>query len=113
MERGRLQRAVRRDVQSPALGGGRAVRMASDGVLQEVRFTKAHAFGNDFLYVLQTDAAGTALDDLARTLCARQTGVGADGLILYEPSPGGASMKVFNADGSRSEVSGDGVGMSG
>jgi len=74
-----------------------------------MRFTKAHAYGNDFLYVLNRDAGGAALDVLARELCERQTGVGADGLIVYDPTPEGASMRLFNADGSRSEVSGNGV----
>jgi diaminopimelate epimerase len=75
-----------------------------------MRFAKAHAYGNDFLYV-RRDAidAGVALDALARELCARQTGIGADGLILFEPTADGASMRLFNADGSPSEVSGNGV----
>ncbi len=75
-----------------------------------MRFSKAHAYGNDFLYVHERDVApGVALDALARELCERHTGIGADGLILYEPGPGGASMRLLNADGSWSEVSGNGV----
>src|SRR5580765_2667609 len=75
-----------------------------------MRFSKAHAYGNDFLYVRERDVApGVALDALARELCERHTGIGADGLILYEPRPGGASMRLLNADGSWSEVSGNGV----
>ena len=71
---------------------------------------KAHAYGNDFLYVARaTSVGGAALDALARELCDRHTGIGADGLIVYEPTPDGASMRLFNADGSRSEVSGNGV----
>jgi diaminopimelate epimerase len=75
-----------------------------------MRFAKAHAYGNDFLYVRERDVPpGVALDVLARELCERQTGIGADGLILYEPAPDGASMRLLNADGSWSEVSGNGV----
>src|SRR4051812_39782831 len=75
-----------------------------------IRFAKAHAYGNDFLYIRSADlAAGVALDALARDLCERHTGIGADGLMLYEPTPDGASMRLLNADGSRSEVSGNGV----
>ena len=74
-----------------------------------MHFTKAHAYGNDFLYVQRDAAPATALDALARELCERHTGIGADGLIVYEPAPDGASMQLFNADGSRSEVSGNGV----
>jgi diaminopimelate epimerase len=75
-----------------------------------MRFAKAHAYGNDFLYVRSHDVPpGIALDTLARELCERHTGIGADGLILYDPAPDGASMRLLNADGSRSEVSGNGV----
>ena len=70
--------------------------------------TKAHAYGNDFLFVSEDAAQGDpAL--LARTLCARHTGVGADGLILYRRRPGGATMRLWNADGSASELSGNGL----
>jgi len=75
-----------------------------------LRFSKAHAYGNDFLYLRGADVgSGIALDALARELCDRHTGIGADGLILYEATPDGASMRLLNADGSRSEVSGNGV----
>jgi diaminopimelate epimerase len=73
-----------------------------------IKFTKAHAYGNDFLYVLDADIRGP-LDTLARRLCDRHTGIGADGLISYTTTAGGASMRLFNADGSRAEVSGNGV----
>jgi diaminopimelate epimerase len=75
-----------------------------------INFVKAHAYGNDFLYVRSQDVtSGVALDALAREVCQRHTGIGADGLILYEPAPDGASMRLLNADGSHSEVSGNGV----
>jgi diaminopimelate epimerase len=74
-----------------------------------MKFSKAHAYGNDFLYIRAADAAGRPFDTLARELCDRHTGIGADGLILYAPESDGASMRLFNTDGSRSEVSGNGV----
>jgi diaminopimelate epimerase len=75
-----------------------------------IKFSKVHAYGNDFLYVRSGDTApGVALDALAREICERHTGIGADGLIVYEPTPDGASMRLLNADGSHSEVSGNGV----
>jgi len=74
-----------------------------------MRFSKAHAYGNDFLYVEQSTVGGAALDALAREMCDRHTGIGADGLIVYREVPGGAQMTLFNADGSRAEVSGNGV----
>jgi diaminopimelate epimerase len=77
-----------------------------------IPFAKAHAYGNDFLFVPQSvldvhDDSGLA--HLAREMCHRTTGVGADGLILYTRTPAGAAMRLFNADGSRAEVSGNGV----
>lgn len=74
-----------------------------------IRFAKAHAYGNDFLYVLMQDADGIDWPELARQMCHRTFGVGADGLIFYTPAPDGASMVLHNADGSLAEVSGNGV----
>ena len=77
-----------------------------------IRFAKAHAYGNDFLYIEQSAVAGVAgvtLAALARDICDRHTGVGADGLIVYGRTAQGAAMKLFNADGGRAEVSGNGV----
>jgi diaminopimelate epimerase len=74
-----------------------------------MRFAKAHAYGNDFLYVESAAVGGVALDALTREICDRHQGVGADGLIVYEQGSGGASMRLFNSDGSRAEVSGNGV----
>ena len=53
-----------------------------------LKFAKAHAYGNDFLYVRAADVSGATLDALARELCDRHTGVGADGLIVYEEAAG-------------------------
>ncbi len=75
----------------------------------ELELAKAHAYGNDFLYLAAGDLDRGDAPDLARMLCERHTGVGADGLILYRPFPGGAVMRLYNADGSHSEVSGNGV----
>jgi diaminopimelate epimerase len=72
-----------------------------------VRIAKAHAYGNDFLFV----PAGEPGDHgkLARRLCDRHQGIGADGLIIYELRDRGATMTLFNADGSPSELSGNGL----
>ncbi|MCC7416658.1 MAG: diaminopimelate epimerase [Acidobacteria bacterium] len=74
-----------------------------------MRFAKAHAYGNDFIYVPADEPGAAPLDALARELCDRHAGIGADGLILYRLTEHGAAMTLFNADGSRSEVSGNGV----
>src|SRR5262245_5723431 len=80
----------------------------SPGSGTPIPVTKAHAYGNDFLFVpgerVTSDPA-----TFARTLCHRHHGVGADGLILYTRRPDGATMKLWNADGSASELSGNGM----
>ena len=71
---------------------------------------KAHAYGNDFL--LSEDASlggGRDVAEIARRVCDRHRGIGADGLILFVPTVHGAGMRLRNADGSPSEVSGNGV----
>ena len=73
-----------------------------------VRVSKAHAYGNDFLFVPASDA-GSDLPALARAMCHRHEGIGADGLILYELRAHGATMQLLNADGSASELSGNGM----
>jgi len=74
-----------------------------------MRFTKAHAYGNDFLYVEARGVEGASLPALTRDMCDRHTGVGADGLIIYSRTPDGATMRLYNADGGEAEVSGNGV----
>lgn len=71
---------------------------------------KAHAYGNDFLFIPQEQCDGLDRQALARDTCARHTGVGADGLIFYTMAPDGtARMTLVNADGSASELSGNGL----
>jgi diaminopimelate epimerase len=71
---------------------------------------KTHAFGNDFLLV-HADAVppGEDLHAIARAVCDRHRGLGADGLIVFTPSSRGAAMRLLNADGSPSEISGNGL----
>lgn len=73
-----------------------------------MNIVKAHAYGNDFLLARADDAAGE-LPSLARAMCHRHTGVGADGLVLYTIRDRGATMRLLNADGSWSELSGNGL----
>lgn len=71
---------------------------------------KAHAYGNDFLFVPAEQAEGLRLDELSRRLCNRHSGVGGDGVIYYTIAPDGtAQMKLINTDGSPSELSGNGL----
>ena len=72
--------------------------------------TKHHGLGNDFLVVFHPDVAVADLARLARRLCDRRRGVGADGLLVAESEPGyAARMRLYNADGSPAEMSGNGI----
>jgi diaminopimelate epimerase len=78
-----------------------------------MRLTKHHGLGNDFLVVLDADASHPIDASRARALCDRHTGVGADGIMRATPgTPGGAArarMELLNADGTRAEMSGNGI----
>jgi diaminopimelate epimerase len=76
--------------------------------MPHARVTKAHGYGNDFLCVPAGDA-GSDLPSLARAMCHRHHGIGADGVLIYTLRDGGAGMTLLNADGSRSELSGNGL----
>jgi diaminopimelate epimerase len=72
--------------------------------------SKAHAYGNDFLFVPAEQVEGLRLDELSRRLCHRHAGIGGDGVIYYTIAPDGtAQMKLINTDGSPSELSGNGL----
>lgn len=79
-----------------------------------MRLTKHHGLGNDFL-VVPTDQrlARRAWEAVAVELCDRRRGIGADGLLVLTPTPDDATtdvrMAVYNADGSRAEMSGNGI----
>jgi diaminopimelate epimerase len=69
---------------------------------------KAHGLGNDFLLV-EASAAPPAADApaWARRLCERHVGIGADGVITYRLTDEGVAMRLWNADGSEAEISGN------
>jgi len=75
-----------------------------------MKFTKMEGTGNDYVYV---DASRETVRDpsrLAARISDRHFGVGADGLILILPSgKADARMEVYNADGSRAEMCGNGI----
>ena len=75
-----------------------------------IPFTKAHACGNDFLIVTEDAAAGHDRATLTRRLCARNTGVGADGVEFFAwTGPASGRIRLHNADGSAAEISGNGT----
>ena len=70
-----------------------------------MRFAKAHACGNDFLIV-----EGPCNPELAKRLCDRHTGLGADGVEFLETTgPRTGRIRLANADGSIAEISGNGT----
>lgn len=77
--------------------------------MSRLRFVKAHACGNDFL-VIEESAADGRHAEVARRLCARHTGIGADGIeFLERRADGTLFLRLFNADGSEAELSGNGT----
>ncbi len=77
--------------------------------MSRIGFVKAHACGNDFLVIEEALAQGRHAA-LTRKLCARNTGVGADGIEFVERRADGSFfLRLFNADGSEAELSGNGT----
>lgn len=82
-----------------------------------IEMTKHHGLGNDFVVAALEDVrAGIgsvddeALRRFAQRVCDRRQGVGADGFMVIVDEPGvTARMVLFNADGSRAEISGNGI----
>jgi diaminopimelate epimerase len=75
-----------------------------------IPFTKAHACGNDFLILTEEAAANHDWADLTRRLCARNTGIGADGIEFFAwTGPSSGRIRLHNADGSIAEISGNGT----
>src|SRR5271170_8142486 len=70
-----------------------------------IPFIKAHGAGNDFLLTWADRVTAGDLPALARAICNRHTGIGADGWILIRNT----SIRLFNADGSEAEISGNGT----
>lgn len=78
-----------------------------------MKFTKMHGAGNDFVIIntIEEKLDLYAAPLLARTLCVRATGIGADGLMLVAPAEGNADYRLlfYNADGSLGEMCGNGA----
>lgn len=75
-----------------------------------MRFTKMHGLGNDYVYVDCMKERIREAQKLAKMISDRHFGVGSDGLILICPSEkADFRMKIYNADGSRAEMCGNGI----
>ncbi len=79
--------------------------------MAQLRFTKMHGAGNDYVYLNGFDQTlPSDLESLAIAMSHRRFGVGADGVIAILPTPNAdAQMRMFNADGSESEMCGNGI----
>ena len=74
-----------------------------------MQFTKVHGLGNDFI-VLDGRTQSRDYAALAKKLCHRQTGIGADGLLIIENSDKAEiRMRIVNEDGSEAEMCGNGI----
>lgn len=78
-----------------------------------MKFTKVHSLGNDFLVIDQKETSKISeISPFAQNICDRHTGVGADGLLLISvknKAKGHISFRIFNADGTEAEISGNGL----
>jgi diaminopimelate epimerase len=78
----------------------------------KIPFTKAHGAKNDFLLTWQRDAPEGGRAEMARAICDRHTGVGADGWMLVDrpvDADAEGAIQLYNSDGSMAEISGNGT----
>ncbi|MFC1703594.1 diaminopimelate epimerase [Candidatus Omnitrophota bacterium] len=75
--------------------------------MKKIKFTKMVGAGNDFIII---ENVNTNLPGLARSICQRKTGIGADGMLILDKIKGSqARMRIFNPDGSEAEMCGNGI----
>jgi diaminopimelate epimerase len=78
--------------------------------MKKIPFIKIQATGNDFVIIDNIKKIISSPKQLAKKICASKFGIGADGLILVEPSKcADFKMRIFNADGSEAEMCGNGM----
>lgn len=82
--------------------------------MNELRFTKMHGTGNDFVFVDAREFSDAELETIrqdAAAICDRRFGAGCDQLLLLLPATQGGDfrMGIFNADGSEVEMCGNGI----
>ncbi|HLI63014.1 MAG TPA: diaminopimelate epimerase [Terriglobales bacterium] len=78
--------------------------------MARLQFTKMHGCGNDYIYMVATKTRPADPARLSIRLSDRRFGIGGDGLILLCPSQSAdARMEMYNADGSRAEMCGNGI----
>ncbi len=83
--------------------------------VEEIRFTKMHGCGNDFILIDEHEGevvSESRKGEFSMVACRRRFGIGADGVIFVcksRDSEHDARMRIFNADGSEAEMSGNGM----
>ena len=80
--------------------------------MTSIPFTKAHGAKNDFLLTWEDEAPPAGREAIARAICHRYTGIGADGWMLVPRRASGdadAAIQLYNSDGSIPEISGNGT----
>jgi len=78
--------------------------------LPQVKFTKMHGIGNDYVYINCFEQQIDNPSELAKEMSPRRFSVGADGVILICPSEvADAKMRMFNLDGSEGKMCGNGI----
>jgi len=75
----------------------------------EIPFTKLHGAENDFLLSWSENLPDLDFPEIACRICARTTGIGADGWMLVWKTDDGLRTRLFNSDGSEAEISGNGT----
>ena len=91
--------------------GGYGKILINGGVcMQQIKFTKMHGIGNDYIYINCFEQKIEDPQKLAIRMSPRRTSVGSDGLILICPSDiADAKMRMFNMDGSEGKMCGNGI----
>ena len=80
------------------------------GFLPQIKFTKMHGIGNDYVYINCFTEQVDNPNELAKIMSPRRFSVGADGVILICPSKvADAKMRMFNLDGSEGKMCGNGI----
>jgi len=77
---------------------------------RSLEFTKMHGAGNDFVVLDGVNGELPPIEPLARLLCDRHFGIGADQLLVVRPSRAADfRMEIYNADGSQVEMCANGI----
>lgn len=78
--------------------------------MSQLKVTKMHGAGNDFVLIDGRGIAEERLPEIALRLCDRHFGVGADGmLVISDSSSADIKMRIFNSDGSEAQMCGNGI----